>query len=165
MNRKNILPVLCFVLCWLTNSIYAEIITGKVISIQDGDTLTLLDMSNTQFRIRIAGIDTPEKTQPFGEQAKQHLAQLAFDKLVIATCNKKDRYDRWVCFVEANGLDVGLVQLEAGLAWWYRKYAGEQPSQQARDYEQAEIVASSNGKGLWQQQNPVPPWDWRKKSR
>jgi endonuclease YncB( thermonuclease family) len=91
--------------------------------VADGDTITLLDNSRQQHKIRLAGIDAPEKAQPFGLRSKQHLSELAFGKDAKADCYKVDRYDRDVCTVFVNGQDVGLAQLDAGLAWWFRKYA------------------------------------------
>jgi endonuclease YncB( thermonuclease family) len=104
---------------------YADTITGKVVVIADGDTITVVS-SSRQYRIRIGGIDAPEKRQPFGNVSKQHLAKLAFGKEATAECYKTDRYGRQVCTVFVGGEDVGLAQVEAGLAWWFRRYANEQ---------------------------------------
>lgn len=152
------------VVCGLILSVaHADELRGRVVSIADGDTLTLLDSANTQYKIRIGGIDAPEKAQPFGERSKQNLARLAFQKDAVADCYKTDRYRRSICTVYVNGQDVGLAQLDAGLAWWYRKYAHEQPPQQRLDYEGAEVKASIDGIGLWQEKGAIPPWDWRRK--
>lgn len=104
----------------------------------------ILNSANTQYRIRIAGIDAPEKAQPFGEKSKQNMARLAFQKDAVADCPKRDRYGREVCTVIIDGIDVGLAQLDAGLAWWYRKYAHEQLPSQRLDYEGAETKAASD---------------------
>ncbi|MFZ5557223.1 MAG: thermonuclease family protein [Pseudomonadota bacterium] len=141
---------------------HAEIITGTVVSIADGDTLTRLGASKTQHKIRLAGIDAPEKAQPFGNVSRQNLGKLAFQKQVEADCGKRDRYGRWVCTVYVDGKDVNLAQLQAGLAWWYRKYAHEQPPAQRATYEAAEATAHTSRVGLWQDKNPVPPWEWRR---
>ncbi len=90
--------------------------------IADGDTLTILDTSNQQHRIRLYGIDAPEKKQPFGSRSKQNLAALAFAKHAVVEWTKPDRYGRIIGKVIVDGQDVGLRQIEAGLAWWYRKY-------------------------------------------
>ena len=97
-------------------------------SIADGDTITTLDSANQQHRIRLNGIDAPEKAQPFGNVSKQNLARLAFSRNAVVDCPKFDRYGRQVCLVRVSGIDVGLAQIEAGLAWWYRKYSREQSS-------------------------------------
>lgn len=134
---------------------------GRIVGIADGDTLTLLDGSKQQHKIRIAGIDAPEKRQPFGQRSKENLSRLAFSKTVQADCPKQDRYQRHVCTVVVEGRDVGLEQLRAGLAWWYRKYAAEQPARQRSDYEAAEAAAKRDRAGLWMASDPVPPWDFR----
>jgi endonuclease YncB( thermonuclease family) len=91
------------------------------------------------------------------------MADLAFDKPANADCYKIDRYKRLVCTVYVDGKDVGLARLDAGLAWWYRKYANEQPPLERLTYEMAETKAFVDRIGLWQDRNPVPPWAWRTK--
>ena len=108
---------------------WADVLEGRVVGVADGDTLTLLDSNRQQHRIRLAGIDAPEKAQPFGQRSKQRLSDLAFEKEAKANSYKVDRYDRDVCTVFVNGKDIGLAQLDAGLAWWFRKYArGHRPA-------------------------------------
>jgi endonuclease YncB( thermonuclease family) len=140
----------------------AELVEGRVVGVADGDTLRLLDDAHAQHKIRIAGIDAPEHDQPFGQRSKQNLSKLAFGKVVQADCYKRDRYGRDVCTVYVDGKDVGLAQLDAGLAWWFRRYAREQPRKQRNEYELAEDRASAEREGLWQDENPVPPWEWRR---
>jgi len=139
----------------------SETLSGRVVAIVDGDTLTMLDSSNQQHRIRLSGIDAPEKAQPFGERSKQNLSRLAFNRPAVADCPKRDRYGRQVCVVRVNGADVALGQLGAGLAWWYRKYAGEQTPQDRETYAAVEQEAQEGRRGLWQDRDPVPPWEWR----
>lgn len=112
-----------------------------MVGITDGDTLSLLDSSNQQHKIRLAGIDAPEKRQPFGERSKTSLSALAFNQQATADCPKRDKYRREVCSVFVHGKDVGLEQIATGMAWWYRKYAKEQTPDQRADYEQAESSA------------------------
>jgi endonuclease YncB( thermonuclease family) len=162
-HLMRLAALLAFVVWSFTVS--AEMLEGRVVGVADGDTLTLLDDNQQQHRIRLAGIDAPEKAQPFGQRSKQHLAEFAFGKDAKADCYKIDRYDRNVCTVFVNGQDVGLAQLDAGLAWWYRKYAYEQPPKERIDYEAAEDRAAADRTGLWQDANPVPPWEWRHKHR
>ena len=90
-------------------------------SVADGDTITLLDSNRQQHKIRLAGIDAPEKAQPFGQRSKQHLADLAFGKDAKADSYKGGRYDRDVCTVYVNEQDIGLPQPDAGLASWFRE--------------------------------------------
>jgi endonuclease YncB( thermonuclease family) len=139
----------------------AETVTGRVVGVADGDTITILDTSNQQHRIRINGIDAPEKAQAFGQVSKQNLARLAFGRGAVADCPKRDRYGRQVCLVRVDGIDVGLAQVEAGLAWWYRKYAKEQSPQDRATYAAIEQEAQEARRGLWRDPDPVPPWEWR----
>lgn len=137
-----------------------EAITGRIVGITDGDTLTLLDTSNQQHKIRLAGIDSPEKGQDFGEKAKANLSALAFNKEASADCRKRDRNRRQICAVTVDGKDLGLEQVRAGMAWWYRQYVSEQTPQQRTEYEMAESEARARRLGLWSGKNPIPPWDW-----
>lgn len=143
----------------------AETFAGRVVGVSDGDTLTLLDANRQQYRIRLSGIDAPESHQPFGARSKTNLSALAFDQEATAECPKQDRYGRWVCVVKVQGKDVGLEQIAAGMAWWYRKYAKDQTPQAQIDYETAEFWAKAKRLGLWSDKNPTPPWDWRKGMR
>jgi endonuclease YncB( thermonuclease family) len=122
-------------------------------------------VSGSSIRSAQLGSTRQRKTQPFGQRSKQHLSELAFGKEAKADCYKVDRYDRDVCTVYVNGKDVGLAQLDAGLAWWFRKYAHEQLPRDRIDYEAAEDRAAADRIGLWKDANPVPPWEWRHKHR
>jgi endonuclease YncB( thermonuclease family) len=140
----------------------AESLTGKVIRVADGDTLTLRTAEPLDYTIRIAGIDAPEKGQAFGNRSKQHLTNLTLNKEAQADCYKIDQYKRKVCRVFVDGRDVGLEQVKFGAAWWYRRFAGEQQEAERRDYERAEAAAKAQRFGLWQDNDPVPPWEWRR---
>lgn len=139
---------------------HAETLTGRVIAVADGDTLTIL-ATRQQYKIRLAGIDAPEKKQDFGQRAKTNLLTLAFGQSASADCRKRDRYQRQICVVSVAGKDVGLAQIRSGLAWWYKRYAREQTPNERLNYEQAEFIAQTHRLGLWSNNNPVPPWDWR----
>jgi hypothetical protein len=91
------------------------------------------------------------------------MSALAFGKEAEAICYKRDRYKRLICTVCVNGEDVALAQLDAGLAWWYRKYANEQPPSLRGKYESAKDRAAADRVGLWQHKDPIPPWTWRRK--
>ena len=153
----------CFglLLTFLPALAFSAQLAGRVVGIADGDTLTLLDAGNQQYKVRIGGIDAPEKRQAFGQRSKENLSRLAFSKTAQADCPKQDRYRRHVCTVTVDGRDVGLEQIRAGLAWWYRKYADEQPAAQRVDYENAEATARRQRAGLWMESAPVPPWEFR----
>jgi len=155
----NINRLLLPLLLLFTLSAQAETLEGKVIKIADGDTLTLLTPSNQQVKIRLAGIDTPEKRQPFGNRAKQALSNLAFQKQALIEVEAKDRYGRTVgtVFVGSQNLNAELVK--QGMAWVYRKYTSDK-----RLYV-LESEAKQTKRGLWLDENPIPPWDWRRGRR
>lgn len=137
-------------------------VDGRVVGVQDGDTLTILDSARVQHRIRLAGIDAPEKSQAFGEAAKQSLARLVHGRQVEAHCPKRDRYGREVCSVFLGTRDVGLEQVRAGYAWWYREYAREQTRDDRVVYEAAEAEARQARRGLWDDPAPQQPSAFRR---
>lgn len=146
----------------LSFHVSAETIQGKVIGIADGDTITVLDQSKTQHKIRLAGIDAPEKGMPFGQKSKEHLSGLVAGKQVTVETTKLDRYGRNVGKVLVEGLDANLAQVEAGFAWHYKAYQREQSVVDRQTYSKAEEHAREARKGLWLDREPVPPWEWRK---
>lgn len=139
----------------------AEVVIGRVVGVADGDTLTVLDVDQVQHKIRLAGIDAPEKKQPFGSRSKESLSELAFDKTVEVETSKRDRYGRQIGKVLVNGRDVNLVQVKRGMAWFYRQYQLEQSPADRRLYEEAENTAKAGKKGLWRDHEPMPPWEFR----
>jgi endonuclease YncB( thermonuclease family) len=143
----------------------ASTLTGTVVGISDGDTLTLLDSAKVQHKVRLAGIDAPEKSQPFGERSKQDLARLAFQKQVTVEWSKLDRYGRVIGKVLVDGDDVCLGQVRAGLAWHYKEYEREQSPLDRERYSQAEEEARKGRRGLWRDPAPTPPWDFRRSRR
>ena len=136
---------------------------GVVVGVTDGDTITVLDGERKQHKIRLAGIDAPEKHQGFGERSKQHLSNLAFKKQATLDCYKTDQYKRKVCRVWVDGKDVALAQVQAGLAWHYKRFEKEQTSSERAAYAKAEDDARASRSGLWQSDRPVPPWEFRRK--
>lgn len=154
----------------------ADSTRGRVIAVADGDTVTLLDAEHHLHRIRVAGIDAPEKKQDFGELSKLSLAALVFNRDVDVVGDKMDRYGRRVGKIMAadpscefppcpKTLDAGLAQIKSGMAWWYRQYAKEQSVEDRAAYEQAEVEARLQLRGLWIAGCPAPPWEWRNKKR
>ncbi len=143
----------------------AETITGLVVGIADGDTITLLDADKVQHKIRLFGIDAPEKKQPFGNRSKESLTELAFDKTVAVETTKRDKYGRQVGKVLVDGRDMNMVQVERGMAWFYRQYQREQSPNDRRLYEAAEDAAKAEKRGLWRDADPMPPWVWRKQQK
>ena len=148
----------------LSVSAWAEF-TAKVVGVTDGDTITVLDSNKQQHKIRLAGIDAPEKGQAFGFRSKEYLAKFVYDRDAIIDGSKNDRYGRLIAKVYVDGHDAGLEQIRAGLAWWYRAYAKEQTPDDRELYEQAEKIARERRIRLWREPNPVPPWEWRKNKR
>ena len=155
----------CCLFALVVSSAFAVQLTGRVVSIADGDTITVLDTANQQHKIRLAGIDAPEKKQPYGQRSKLHLASQVFNRQVTVEWDKTDRYQRIVGKVLVNGSDAKLEQLRAGMAWWYEKYRKEQSPADQRRYRDAEQLARQQKVGLWQDLDPTPPWDWRHRSR
>ena len=160
------------ILCSLAFSANAETLTGYVVGVSDGDTITVLDAQKRQYKIRLQGIDAPEKAQPFGQRSKENLSRLVFNKDVRVEWDKRDRYKRivgkvWVqpssCATCPMTLDSGHAQITVGLAWWYRKYANEQPAQDRGAYEFSEQEAKARRVGLWLDADPIPPWEWRRR--
>lgn len=143
----------------------ADTIVGRIVGITDGDTLVLLDTANRQHSIRLAGIDSPEKGQDFGDKARSQLSALAFGRQASADCRRRDKYQREICLVKVDGQDLGLEQVRAGMAWWYRQYISEQSAAERANYEQAEFNAKVRRFGLWNSKNPTPPWNWRHEMR
>jgi endonuclease YncB( thermonuclease family) len=140
----------------------AATLTGKVVGVSDGDTITVLDAEMVQHKIRLAGIDAPEKKQQFGNRSKESLSELAFDKTVKVETSKRDRYGRQIGKVLVNGRDVNLVQVERGMAWFYRQYQREQSLDDRKLYQAAEDAAKDGKAGLWIDAYPVAPWEFRR---
>lgn len=155
-------PTLATICLALALPVLADTYTARVVGVTDGDTIKALDGTRFQHRIRLAGIDAPEKTQPYGQRSKQHLAELVFGREVTLDCGKQDRYKREVCVVLLDGQDINLLQVKAGCAWWYRQYAREQTPAQRKEYEEAERTAQELHAGLWRDISQIPPWEWRK---
>lgn len=139
----------------------AQALEGRVVGVSDGDTLTVLDADKRQHKIRLSGIDAPESGQAFGNRAKQGLSDCAFGRTALITGDKTDRYGRTVAKVTVAGVDCNLRQIELGLAWHYKKYAGEQPAMERTSYSAAEDAARAARRGLWADPHAMPPWDWR----
>ncbi len=143
---------------------------GKVVAVADGDTLTLLDALHAQHKIRLSGIDAPERRQPYGQDAKHHLSVLIYGRWVLVTWKKRDRYGRIVGRVLGaacarpecpHTVDVGLEQMKAGLAWHYKQFEREQAPPDRSLYAAVEREARAQGAGLWKELAPVPPWEFR----
>ena len=146
----------------LATSAHAATITGTVVSVADGDTITVLDATKTQHKIRLTGIDAPEKAQAFGQRSKQSLSDLVYLKQVTVETDKKDRYGRNLGKVLIDGKDVNLMQIERGFAWHYKAYELDQSVVDRMVYADAEDAARASRVGLWADAKPVPPWEFRR---
>jgi len=131
---------------------------GKVVGIIDGDTIEVLRNDRPE-RIRLSGIDCPEKGQAFGQKAKDAVADLAFRKEVTLQTHGYDKYKRTIAnVILPNGMNLNQELVKQGWCWWYRKYA---PGDTV--LEQLEREAREDRKGLWADPQPVPPRGWQKK--
>lgn len=139
---------------------YANNNSGKIISIIDGDTYELLDNDNKTIRIRMEGIDAPEKGMPFCNVAKKYLSSLCFGKKIILDGNKKDRNGRIIAYSYlGDSTELSHEMVKAGLAWHFKKYSSDS------SLANLEIEARNLGLGLWKDKNPIPPWEIRKLHR
>lgn len=129
-------------------------LSGKVVSIHDGDTITILQ-GKQQIKVRLFGIDAPELEQPYGKKSKQFLANLIAGEVVEVEPKGKDRYKRTLGIIHYKGQDINAQMVLNGYAWAYMKYS--------RMYVDQEKLARENKRGLWQSSNPTPPWEWRKR--
>jgi endonuclease YncB( thermonuclease family) len=160
LSRIYVIALLSF--CF---SLEAATLQGKVVSVADGDTITVLDSQKTQHKIRLQGIDAPERAQAFGNKSKQSLHEMVHGKQVTVDYQKKDKYGRVVGKLLLNNTDVCLEQLKRGMAWHYKQYANEQPKEDRETYSLAEQQAKTELKGLWKDKHPVPPWEFRKQNK
>lgn len=144
----------------LVPSVQASL-TGRVVRVIDGDTLVVLTKSERTVRVRLAGIDAPEKGQPFGQRARQFLASRVAGRVVEVAGDSRDRYDRILGTLRTDGRDINAELVCGGLAWAYRvRNVAQNPA-----YLKCEKAAREEKKGLWQAPSPVPPWLWREEPR
>lgn len=160
VSRGYVLSVALFVALAVTIAIptLAAQITGKVINVADGDTLTVL-VDKTQVRVRLDQIDAPEKAQPFGTRSRESLHALCHGQHASIETSGKDRYGRTIGRVSCNGVDANVEQVSRGMAWVYDRYARDKSLYAVQD------AAKSAKRGLWRDPAPVPPWDWRARSK
>lgn len=129
--------------------------SGQVVGVLDGDTIDVLHNSQAE-RIRLNGIDCPEKGQAYGKKAKQFTSTLVYGKSVTIKPLRKDRHGRTVGDVLlSDGTNVSRELVKAGLAWWYRQYSKDESLHALEDEARAAKL------GLWADPNPIPPWEVR----
>lgn len=134
--------------------LYLFALSGKVISTHDGDTITVLS-GKEQTKVRLYGIDAPEKKQDYGQKSRQFLASLIAGQVVEVEPKGKDRYKRTLGIIHHKGQDINAQMVLNGYAWAYIKYS--------KIYVDQEKTARKNKLGLWQSSNPTPPWVWRRR--
>ena len=153
-----------FTLCWVfvcAPIAHAGEFAGQVVGVTDGDTLTVRKDGVVATKIRLWGIDAPEKRQAFSNSAKRHLSTLAYGKRVKVLVRDTDRYGRTVAeIILADGRNVNQEMVKAGYAWWFRHYAPYD-----RVLERLEGGARNAKRGLWADPYAVPPWEFRKVRR
>ena len=151
MNLRN-LHLAAVIVCISTNYASGQLV-GKVFSIADGDTFTMV-VNNEQVKVRLHGIDCPERGQNYSNIAKDFLSGMVFGEVVVVREMDIDRYGRTIGMVTVDGVNVNEWLLQAGLAWHYKKYDNNP------DWAKFEEVARSKKMGLWADPKPIAPWDW-----
>ena len=141
----------------------ADVLVGKVVGISDGDTIKVLDSNKKEHKIRLMGIDAPEKTQAFGAASKQALSNYIYKREVTVDYKKKDRYQRILGKVILDKQDICLAMIELGLAWHYKDYEKEQSKTDRDLYSQSELKARQAKIGLWQDSKAIQPSAFRHK--
>jgi len=134
-------------------------VLARVVSVHDGDTLTVL-VDRKQVKVRLTDIDAPELGQPFGKNSRQSLSELCFGKTASLDVRGQDRYKRAIARVTCDGLDANAEQVRRGYAWTYTRYAPKGSPLFAMQEE-----ARAANRGLWSAPSPVAPWNWRRNGR
>lgn len=153
--KKKTFPLLILLLA--IHAYPANAITGKVIGVADGDTITVLE-NKTQYKIRLYGIDCPESHQDFGKRAKQFMSSIAFGKTANVIKEDTDRYGRTVGMVYVGDICVNEEIIRNGFAWVYQRYCKKEF---CKDWLELEEQAMNDKIGLWSHTDPIPHWDYR----
>ena len=149
-----------FALLFTISMVSAADFSGSVVGVLDGDTIEVLHNQHPE-RIRLSGIDCPEKSQAYGQKAKQAISALVFGKEVTLQTFGKDKYGRTIADVLlSDGTNVNHSLVKYGWCWWYQKYAPRNTTLESLEGEAREAK-----RGLWADPYPVPPWEWRKRSK
>ena len=137
----------------------ADEFRGKVVSVADGDTITVLDVDKVQHKIRLQGIDAPEKNQAFGSKSKELLTDKIAGHEVLVEWKEKDRYGRILGEVMLGRRHINLEMVQEGMAWHYVQYS------KSKELDRAEQGARHARRGLWIDKDPIPPWAFRKAAK
>ncbi len=143
----------------IAGCLHAETLSGKVVGVHDGDTITLLTKDLKQEKIRLDAIDAPELHQDWGSQAKQALSAKVFGKPATVEYTQHDRYGRIIGKILCDGRDINLEMVKDGMAWHYKQYNKEKVFARAEDEARAARL------GLWAGKNPVAPWEFRRDTK
>jgi endonuclease YncB( thermonuclease family) len=135
-----------------------EEISGKVVGVTDGDTITVLVNKET-IKVRLEGIDAPESGQSYGTKSKQALSEMVFGKPVTVKKTGTDKYKRTLGIVMVGDVDANAKMVEDGWAWHFKKYNDEER------LAKLEVVARNAKRGLWADENPLAPWDYRARQK
>ncbi len=145
-------------------------VQGRVVHVDDGDTVVLLLADKSKMKVRLASIDAPESSrtnkergkvgQPFSENSKQYLASMVKGVDVTARCFEEDRYKRSVCDIMVRGVSANRQMVIGGMAWANQSSGGRYLRD--KSLVKAEEQARASQLGLWKGSSPVPPWEWRK---
>lgn len=149
----------------LSAEVCAETISGHVVAVYDGDTVTVLDQFNHQYKVRLSGIDAPERKQAFGTVSRNALSNMIFGKQVVVTYSKLDRNKRPLGKIFIDDQDVNLAMIKNGMAWHFTKYQKTQSFEDRLNYLHAQMDAEKQKIGLWTDPHPVPPWEFRKSKK
>jgi len=150
-NKKTIIFL---ILIFLPATVFAW--SGQCVGVADGDTIKVIHYGKPE-KIRLYGIDCPEKKQAYGKKAKQFTAKLVFKQIVNVKPVTTDRYGRTIAWLYVGDKSLNKELLKAGLAWHYKRYS------QDEDLAVLEAEARKNKIGLWNDKHPMPPWDFRRK--
>lgn len=153
--KKLLLAIALLSLVWAFT--WPETFEAKVIGVTDGDTIKVL-RNDKPLKIRLYGVDCPERRQEFGKKARRFTSENVFGKIVKVTIMDTDHYGRKVAKVHVDEHYLNLRLVEEGLAWWYERYA---PGDS--DLAKAQKSARKAKRGLWSAKNPIPPWEFRRK--
>jgi endonuclease YncB( thermonuclease family) len=162
------MPTMKYVLCaalLVALQANAAIVDGRVVGVPDGNTVTVLDTAKTRHKIKLAGIDAPDRKQAYGMRSRQSLSYLAFGKKVTVETGERDKRHHEVGKVLVNGRDANLEQVTRGLAWHDKAYEREQSPNDRELYAAAEKQARAARRGLWAEAKPMPPWEFRHKGK
>lgn len=138
------------------HSVHAETLSGTVIGVADGDTLTILDARKRRHRVSLAEVDAPERNQPFGTQSRQSLVGVCFRKAAQVEWQAKDRKDGYIGRVTCAGVDANAEQVRRGMAW-----VSPLLTKPGSPLYELEAYARIRGVGLWADPQATPPWQWR----